>query len=85
MRAEAVLALANLIWVLMLGLGTVLPSSRFAEPWSTAVSLTPSGALGDGFRAAFESGAMDWRALLVLAVWTALFAGVARTRFRWSD
>ncbi|WP_106850650.1 ABC transporter permease [Blastococcus sp. Marseille-P5729] len=85
LRAEAVLALANLVWVIMLGLGTVLPSSTFGEPWSTIVSFTPSGALGEGFRAAFETGAFDWQALGVLAVWTALFAGLARKVFRWSD
>lgn len=85
LRAEATLALANLIWVAMLGLGTVLPSSSYGDGWSTVVSLTPSGALGDGLRSALSSGSMDWIALLVLAVWTALFAGLARRLFRWSD
>ncbi|WP_153506369.1 ABC transporter permease [Cumulibacter manganitolerans] len=85
LRAEAVLALANLVWVLMLGLGTVLPAASFGAPWSTVVSLLPSGALGDGFRAALGEGVVDWRALLVLAVWTGLFAGLARRLFRWSD
>lgn len=85
LRAEAVLALANLIWAVMLGLGTVLPSSTFPAPWSTVVSLLPSGALGDGFRGAFEHGGFDWRALLVLLAWTALFAGLAKRLFRWSD
>lgn len=85
LRAEAVLALANLVWVVMLGLGTVLPSTTFGEPWASLVSFTPSGALGDGFRAAFGTGAMDWQALLVLTVWTVLFAGLARKLFRWSD
>lgn len=85
LRAEATLALANLIWVAMLGLGTVLPTSSYGAGWSTVVSLTPSGALGDGLRAALSSGSMDWIALLVLAAWTVLFAGMARRLFRWSD
>lgn len=85
LRAEAVLALANLIWVLMLALGTVLPSSSFGDPWSTLISLTPSGALGDGFRAAFETGAVDWTALAVLLGWAAVLGLAARRLFRWSD
>lgn len=85
LRAEATLALANLAWVLMLGLGTVLPTSSFPAPWDTVVSLTPPGALGDGLRAALGSGSADWVSLLVLLVWTVLFAGLARRLFRWSD
>lgn len=86
LRAEAVLALANLIWVMMLGLGTLLPATAiFSEPWSSIVSYLPSGALGDGLRAAFQDGTLDWRALLVLLAWTALFAGLAKRLFRWSD
>lgn len=85
LRAEATLALANLAWVVMLALGTVLPSPAYPSPWDTVVSLTPSGALGDGLRAALGSGAFDWVALLVLLVWTAVFAGLARRLFRWSD
>jgi ABC-2 type transport system permease protein len=85
LRAEATLALANLAWVLMLGLGTVLPTSSYPAPWDTIVSLTPSGALGDGLRAALGAGSMDWVSLLVLLFWTVLFAGLARRLFRWSD
>ncbi|WP_208378917.1 ABC transporter permease [Cumulibacter soli] len=85
LRAEATLALANLVWVLMLGLGTVLPSSSYGSPWETIVALTPCGALGDGLRSALGSGPLDWVALLVLAVWTLIFAGLARRLFRWSD
>lgn len=85
LRAEATLALANLAWVLMLALGTVLPTDSFPSPWATIISLTPPGALGDGLRAALDSGSMDWVSLLVLVVWTAIFAGLARRLFRWSD
>lgn len=85
LRAEATLALANLAWVLMLALGTVLPTSSYPAPWGTIVALTPSGALGDGLRAALGSGSMDWVSLLVLLVWAVVFAALARRLFRWSD
>lgn len=85
LRAEATLALANLAWVLMLALGTVLPTDTYPAPWNTIVSLTPSGALGDGLRAAFGSGTFDWVSLLVLLGWSVIFAGLARRLFRWSD
>lgn len=85
LRAEATLALANLAWVLMLGLGTVLPTDTYPAPWATVVSMTPSGALGDGLRAALGGGATDWVSLLVLLAWTVVFAALARRLFRWSD
>ena len=57
LRAEGVLAVANLLWVLLLGLGGVsspAASSRWAcRTWPP---LLPSGALGDGLRAAFVHG-----------------------------
>lgn len=86
MRAEATLALANLVWVLLLGLGgVVLPATSFPGPWSTVISFLPTAALGDGFRAAFEHGGVDLRALLVLAGWTLVLGALARRLFRWSD
>ncbi|WP_409482853.1 ABC transporter permease [Arsenicicoccus dermatophilus] len=86
LRAEATLALANLVWVLMLGVGGVLiPGSHLPRPWSTLVSYLPSAALGDGFRAAFESHGLPLQPLLVLLVWAAVFCGMAARLFRWSD
>lgn len=85
LRAEAVLAVANLLWVVFLALGSLLPSERFGEPWAQLVRLTPSGALGDGLRAALAHGQWDLGALAVLAAW-AVLGGVLATRvFRWSD
>ncbi|NUL60933.1 ABC transporter permease [Brevibacterium luteolum] len=67
-RAEATLALANLLWVLMASLGGLL----LAHPgtWGAIVSWLPSGALGDAMRAAVLTGGFDVTALAVMAVWT---------------
>jgi ABC-2 type transport system permease protein len=84
-RAEAVLALANLVWVLLLGLGVLLPTSELPAPLATVARLLPSGALGDGLRASLVDGAWPWAQWAVLLVWGAA-AGAAATRwFRWSD
>jgi ABC-2 type transport system permease protein len=83
LRSEAVLAGANLAWVLLAaGGGIVVPTARMAGA-STVARLLPSGALGDGLRAAFQHGRLDWTALTVLLGW-ALAAALAAARwFRW--
>ncbi len=77
-RAEGVLALANLLWVAMLALGGVVIAAK-------AVWFLPSAALGDALRAALVDGAADWRAWAVLAAWGAVAALLARRWFRWDD
>ncbi|WP_374929580.1 ABC transporter permease [Kytococcus sedentarius] len=85
LRAEAVLAVANLLWVVFLALGSLLPSERFGDPWAQLVRLTPSGALGDGLRAALAHGQWDLGAMAVLGAWAVLGGVVATRIFRWSD
>ncbi len=83
LRAEAVLAAANLAWVLLLaGGGVVLPTDRLGplEPLARAL---PSGALGDATRAALVDGRLDGVAVAVLAGWTALAVAAAVRLFRW--
>ncbi len=66
LRAEATLAAANLVYLLLLAGGAVvLPSSSYGSFGSVAQWL-PSGALGDAMRAAFLDGAVAWSALLCL-------------------
>jgi ABC-2 type transport system permease protein len=86
LRAEGVLALANLVWVLLLALGgTVLPVSRLPEPWQPVAQALPSGALGEGLRAALGEGRVDLLSWLVLLVWAVLASVFAARLFRWSD
>jgi ABC-2 type transport system permease protein len=86
MRAEGVLALANLIWVALLGLGGVIvPRTEMPSGLSHVAALLPSGALGDGMREAFVNGRLAGMPLLVLVVWGAVATALASRTFRWSD
>lgn len=83
MRAEATLALANLIYLLLLaGGGVVIPASQYG-PASEFVKLLPSGALGESFRASLLDGHTDWAALGILAVWAAVASFLTARTFRW--
>lgn len=84
LRAEATLAVANLVYVLLLVGGAVLvPLDRYPDAAQPAVRLLPSGALGEGLRDAFAGSAPSWETLLVLAVWAAVAAVAAARTFRW--
>jgi ABC-2 type transport system permease protein len=83
LRAEGVLAVANLVWVLLVAAGGVLLPSSSAGPLAPVVVWLPSGALGDGLRSALAGGALPVRELVVLAAWTVLGAVAARRWFRW--
>ncbi|WP_108719740.1 ABC transporter permease [Miniimonas sp. S16] len=83
LRAEAVLAVANLLWLALAAIGgLVLPAdgdTRFAVPLA---SWLPSGALGDAMRAALVDGAFAEVALVVLAAWTVTCLAAAARWFR---
>lgn len=86
LRAEATLALANLLWVLMAGVGGVLfAASRLPAPWDGLVRLLPSAALGDGMRATFVDHTLAVVPALLLLAWGAAFAALTTRLFRWSD
>jgi ABC-2 type transport system permease protein len=86
LRAEGVLALANLIWVTLLGLGgVIIPPAQLPAGLSHLAALLPSGALGDGLRAAFIEGRLAGIPLLVLVIWGVVATALASRTFRWSD
>ena len=86
LRAEGVLALANLIWIVLLGLGgVIIPRTEMPSGLSRVAALLPSGALGDGLREAFVHGRLAGIPLLVLFVWGAVATALASRTFRWSD
>lgn len=84
-RAEGVLALANLVWVLLLGLGVLLPTDRLPESLTTLAALLPSGALGDGLRHSLVDGGWPLTQWLVLCAWAVVAGAGAARWFRWSD
>ena len=85
LRAEATLAGANLVYVLMLGLGGVLfPTSSFPAPMEQAVSVLPITALASGLREVLAHGALPPAGtFLILLVWTLVCGLLASRLFRW--
>jgi ABC-2 type transport system permease protein len=83
LRAEATLAAANLIYVvLLIGGGVVAPTSAYGGAgW--ALERLPSGALGEGLREAFGAGQVPWLHIVVLLLWAALGAMLTARTFKW--
>ena len=84
LRAEATLAVANLVYLLLLAGGAViLPATAYGGFGDVATWL-PSGALGEAMRDALLDGAIAWRELAVLAGWAVARHRCAASRtFRW--
>jgi len=83
LRAEATLAAANLVYLLLLMCGgVVLPRSSYGEAGGV-LRLLPSGALGDVMREALIDGRADVFGLVVLVAWAGLGAVLASRYFRW--
>lgn len=83
LRAEATLAAANLVYLLLMaGGGIVLPVREYGAA-AAVLPWLPSGALGEAMRDALAAGTIAWPALLVLAVWAALGALLTARTFSW--
>jgi ABC-2 type transport system permease protein len=83
LRAEATLAAANLVYVLLLvGGAVVLPTSSYG-PLGPALTWLPSGALGTAAREAFVHGTIAFAPLLTLAAWTAVGTFLTARTFQW--
>jgi ABC-2 type transport system permease protein len=86
LRAEAVLAVANLLWVVLLPLGLLLPVDRLPAPAAALAPWTPGGALGELMRSALAGDpTTPWPALGALTAWGVVGAAAAVRWFRWSD
>lgn len=82
-RAEATLAVANLIYLLLLAGGAVvLPLSAYGA-FGDVVQWLPSGALGEAMRTAFIDGGVGWASLGVLALWAAVGTILTARTFKW--
>jgi len=85
LRAEAVLAIANLVLVLLaVAGGTIVPAEGLPGPLATLAAVLPSGALGAALRSALADGVLAVGPLLVLAGWTVVLGWLAARLFRWS-
>ena len=85
LRAEATLAGANLIYVVLLGIGgVVFPLTKFPHGARPLLELLPTGALSTGLRSALaNASAFPARDVLTLAVWAVLGIALAARFFRW--
>jgi ABC-2 type transport system permease protein len=85
LRAEATLAGANLLYLVMLGIGgVVFPLTKFPAGARHVLLLLPAGALSDGLRSVVQPGSgLPVRDLLVLAVWAVVTIAVTSRAFRW--
>lgn len=84
LRAEIVLAVANLLWFVFAGLGALTLDTEMvptAVKW--VARLTPSGALTEALSQAMNVS-VDWFGVVVLAVWGALAALAALRWFRFT-
>jgi ABC-2 type transport system permease protein len=85
LRAEATLAGANLLYLIMLGLGAVLfPLTKFPAAARPVLRLLPADALADGLRSVLDhAGGLPGFDLLVLCLWAAAAIALAARTFRW--
>jgi ABC-2 type transport system permease protein len=84
LRAEIVLALANLLWFVFAGLGALtVESATVPEALAWVARLTPSGALTESLTWATEMS-VDWFGVAVLTVWGLLSAAAALRWFRFT-
>lgn len=85
LKAEATLAAANLVFLLLLVAGGVIVSlDKFPGAARSVLELLPISALSGGLRDVLQDGAgMPWRDLGILTVWAVLGLGAAARFFRW--
>lgn len=84
LRAEAVLALANALFIVLIIFGGVLvPTAQMPGALGALVSLLPSAALANGFIDSLANDVIDWRAAGLLLLWALVGGVIARRRFNW--
>ncbi|MBW8704260.1 Inner membrane transport permease YbhR [Streptomyces sp. MBT84] len=85
LKAEATLAAANLVFLLLLvGGGVIVPLDKFPAGTQDVLALLPITALSDGLRDVLQHGAgMPVGDLAVLVVWAVVGLAAAGRFFRW--
>ncbi|WP_255181115.1 ABC transporter permease [Cellulosimicrobium cellulans] len=85
LRAEGVLAVANLVLVVLtVGGGVLVPADQLPGPLAHVALLLPSGALGEAMRGALLDGSVPPFSVVVLLGWTAALGWGAGKLFRWT-
>ncbi len=83
LRAEATLAAANLIYLLLMaGGGVVFPTDTYGG-FGHFLELLPSGALGSGMRVALVDGGFPGFQLVVLLIWATVGTLLTARTFKW--
>ncbi|MFD4466948.1 ABC transporter permease [Rhodococcus sp. NPDC058505] len=84
LKAEIVLALANVLWFVMAGIGAVVfGGDGIPDALHTLARLVPSGALAEALDHAV-AGSVDWFAIAVIVVWGAVAAWLATRWFKFT-
>jgi ABC-2 type transport system permease protein len=85
LKAEATLAAANLVFLLLLvGGGVIVPLGKFPPAAQDLLGLLPISALSGGLRDVLQhGGGMPWADLGILGVWAVVGLAAAGRFFRW--
>jgi ABC-2 type transport system permease protein len=84
LRAEATLAAANLLYLLLLVGGAVLtPVDEYPAGMQGVVRALPSAALANGLANSTIEGVVPWAAALSLALWAGVLGYLVSRTFRW--
>ena len=83
LRAEATLGLANLIYMVGLVLGIMVPAATIGGPAGAVIQWLPTSALADTTRA-WATGNTHFTGLLPLLLWALAAVLLARKVFRWT-
>ena len=83
LRAEATLAAANLVYLLLMAGGAVVIPTTSYGAFRGLLTWLPSGALGDGMRTVFLESGFPVMPLAVLAVWTGVGTYLTSKTFKW--
>ena len=85
LRAEATLAGANLVYVVMLGVGGVIfPLTKFPAGARPVLELLPTGALSTGLRSVLQQGTVFPAGnVATLVVWAVVAIALAARTFKW--
>lgn len=84
LRAEGVIALANILLIgLIVAGGVLVPVEELPGPFEHTATFLPSGALGEAMRGALLDGAIPSLSVVVLIAWTGVLGWGAGKLFRW--